>query len=341
MRTTGAWAIAGILILLDFTVAASEPANPKANPQARAVLAYFQSLEGRRDRRLVSGQFDGFGPGASLRACTAAHEKTRRWPAMIGLDYADFSPRGIATKHVNRIAIEYARAGGLVTISAHVPNPANPKGGGLRDRGVDLRPLLQPGATHDRWMSELDLLADGLAELQDAGVVVLWRPFHEMNGGWFWWGAKPPETFLPVWKHMFDHFTKVRGLNNLLWVYGPNHGSRTAEYYAGDDYVDLVGLDAYTDLIDPSHIRGYPEVARLPKPFGFTEFGPHGPEKPPGDYDYTRFRDGIEASFPRTVFFLSWNEKWGLGSNVKTREFLEHPWVLNREDLPAGLGLRP
>jgi beta-mannanase len=106
---------------------------------------------------------------------------------MIGLDYADFSNGGISTYTVNRLAIDYAREGGLVTISAHVPNPANANGGGLRDKGVHLSDLLDPQTvTHERWVRELDTLAAGLKELEDANVVVLWRPFHEMNGDWFW-----------------------------------------------------------------------------------------------------------------------------------------------------------
>jgi len=46
----------------------------------------------------------------------------------------------------------------------------------------------------------------------------------------------------------------------LLWVYGPNHGAKTAAYYPGDRYVDLGGLDAYTDFVDRQHITGYDEV---------------------------------------------------------------------------------
>jgi mannan endo-1,4-beta-mannosidase len=137
---------------------------------------------------------------------------------------------------------------------------------------------------------------------------------------------------------MFDHFTNTRGLNNLLWVYGPNHGTRTAAYYAGDRYVDLVGLDAYTDHIDPAHIKGYRELAALPKPFGFTEFGPHGPSNPPGDYDYLRFLEGVKTNFPKTTFFLSWDGRWSLARNRNTRELLAHPWLINRDDLPPGFG---
>ena len=146
-------------------------------------------------------------------------------------------------------------------------------------------------------MKQLDTLAAGLTELKDAGVVVLWRPFHEMNGNWFWWGGKDPAAFQKVWRHMFDYFTKTKGLDNLLWVYGPNHGEKVAAYYPGDRFVDVVGLDAYTDFVDPAHIRGYREVAAIPKPFGFTEFGPHGSSSPPGDYDYPRLLGGIDGKW--------------------------------------------
>jgi mannan endo-1,4-beta-mannosidase len=321
--------------LLPAAVPAAEPANPATDARARAVLDYLETLQGRTGKRLVSGQFAGFGSGASLRACQAAYEKTGHWPAIIGLDYAEFRTGGLETRSVNRLAIEYARKGGLVAMSAHLYNPASPTRGGLRDKGVDLATLLDPAhENHRRWMEELDTLAAGLKELKDAGVVVQWRPFHEMNGDWFWWGGKDPDLFIKVWRHMFDDFTRTRKLKNLLWVYGPNHGRKTAAYYPGDRYVDIVGLDAYTDFVDPKHVLGYPEVARLPKPFGFTEFGPHGPHNPPGDYNYLRFRDGIEANFPRAVFWLSWDDGWGLGRNVNTKALLEHPWVVNREGLP-------
>jgi mannan endo-1,4-beta-mannosidase len=236
----------------------------------------------------------------------------------------------------NRAAMDYWKAGGLVTVSAHLYNPARTnENGGLRDESVDLNALLATNTeTHVRWMRELDQLADGLKELQSTGVVVLWRPFHEMNGNWFWWDGKDPRTFVRLWRQMFDYFTVTKGLDNLLWVYAPNHGANAADYYPGDNYVDLVGLDAYTDFVDPEHILGYPEMARIKKPFGFTEFGPHGPSNPPGDYDYRRFIAGIRRNFPRAVFFMSWNARWSLARNNHTGELLDDPWIINREDLP-------
>ena len=328
-----------ILLVNPAILPAAEPANPNANPKARAILNYFHELSVRKEgRRVLSGQFSDFGNGANLRIMQRIHDNTGHWPALIGVDYADFGRGSLTYKVPNKVAIDYWKQGGLVTVMAHMFNPANPKGGGLRDKGVNLDELLQPGTeTHQRWMKELDLIAEGLQELKDAGVVVLWRPFHEMNGGWFWWGAKDPEKFIQVWHHMFDYFTGTKQLDNLLWVYGPNHGSGTAKYYAGDHQVDLVGLDAYTDFIDREHIKGFDEIVALPKPFGFTEYGPHGSQNPPGNYDYRRFIDGLLRDFSQTCFFMCWNAKWSLATNQNTKELLSHPSLVNRDALPAGL----
>ena len=314
-----------------------EPANPKANAKARAILNYLDKLPTRDTGRTLSGQFTTC-EKAGPTECQKTYQKTGHWPAMIGVDYADFATGHLECQRANRVALKYAKQGGWVTISAHVYNPARPKGSKLSrsqyDRGVDIRRILTPGDDlHQRWMEELDILAEGLKELQAADVVVLWRPFHEMNGAWFWWGRQDPDAFIKVWQHMFDYFTKTKGLDNLLWVYSPNHGEKTADYYPGDRYVDIVGLDAYTDFIDPQHIQGYEEVARLPKPFAFTEFGPHGSRNPPGDYDYLRFLSGIRKHFPKTVYFLAWSANWSLAQNRNTKELLEHPRIVNRDAL--------
>ena len=75
-----------------------EPANPKANAKVKAVLSYFYELAARTnqpDKRLVSGQFTDFGPGAKLTNCQEPSDKTGHWPAMIGVDYADFGKGGL------------------------------------------------------------------------------------------------------------------------------------------------------------------------------------------------------------------------------------------------------
>lgn len=331
---------ASLLASVAVATEAGGPADPELNPKGRAILAWFRELSAEPGLKLVSGQFAGWSGSARLEVLGKIHAATSQWPAMMGLDYCTWlqGEAAIDVQPVNALARAWWQDGGLVNISWHAPNPANPKGGGLRDKGVNLRDLLAPGhPTHERWLRSLDQVAAGLRELQDAGVIVIWRPLHEMNGGWFWWGGKEPADFIAVWRHMFDYLTHTKQLHNLVWAYSPNHGAKTAAYYPGDAYIDLVGLDAYTDHIDPTHIRGGPEVAALPKPFGFTEFGPYGASNPPGDFDFRRFLAGVETNFPTARHFLVWDSKWNPAENKFAREFYNDPRVITRATLPAGL----
>jgi mannan endo-1,4-beta-mannosidase len=334
-------AVAGILLQTfpGQTWAASSPANPQATAKARSMLAYLAGLPDRADKRVVSGQFTDFGFGSNLSLLDAAKLATGHYPGLMGGDYADFSRSFVSTRTVGKAASEYWNAGGMVSISAHVPHPG---GGGLRDRDVDLAQLLVPGTpTNVNWMRTLDSMAAGLQTLRNVGVVVLWRPFHEMNGDWFWWNGKDSAAFVRTWRHMFDYYSKEKGLDNLLWVYSPNMGSKVTTYYPGDAYVDITGLDAYTDNVDAGSIKGYAELIRLGKPFGLTEYGPHGASNPPGDFDYRRLLAGIKKDFPKTCFFMCWNAKWSLAQNRFAREMLNDPWIVNREDLGLANPIRP
>ena len=100
--------------------------------------------------------------------------------------------------------------------------------------------------TEGTW--EYNVVNDDLAEvagylklLKDANIPVIWRPLHEASGGWFWWG-KNADSFKKLWIKMVDYF-KAQGLNNLIWVWTSETGD--ADWYPGDQYVDIVGRDLY------------------------------------------------------------------------------------------------
>jgi mannan endo-1,4-beta-mannosidase len=323
---------------------AVDPANPNSNNDVKLILNYFASLKNKTDHRLVSGQFIGYSGGVNnYGVMTSIFNNTGEWVGITGSDYVDYSSgQKIKYNLTNPNLIKAWRAGSLVTLQVHMTNPANPNGAGLRDTGVDLNTLLVPGTdTYSRWFQEMDIIAAGLSQLQDSGVVVLFRPFHEMNGAWFWWGGKSPATFIEVWKQMFNYFTTTKKLNNLIWVFGPNMGSNAANYYPGDGFADITGLDAYTSNITISGISGYSAMVKLGKPFGFTEFGPENASSPSGLYDYRLFINGLKTNFPAACFFISWNDKWGLSSNKFVKEALTDNYVANRDDLnwsqPNGL----
>ena len=88
---------------------------------------------------------------------------------------------------------------------------------------------------------DLKNIAAYLKLLRDADIPVLWRPFHEAAGGWFWWG-KDAASFKSLWIAMFNYF-KTEGLDNLIWVWTTE--GNDADWYPGDQYVDIVGRDVY------------------------------------------------------------------------------------------------
>lgn len=323
------------LVVIGTPVFAINPANPNANSAVKLILNYYASLKNRSEYKLISGQFIGFADKVNSGMLTDIYTNTGKSIGIVGSDYVDWS-KGQQIKYSlpNQELIKAWKAGSLVTLQVHMTNPANPKGGGLRDKGLDLNQLLIPGTdTYSRWFSELDTIAAGLSQLQEKGVVVLFRPFHEMNGAWFWWGAKDPALFAKVWKQMFDYFTYTKKLNNLLWVFGPNMGKNPTDYYPGDAYVDITGLDAYTSDITIAGIEGYSEMVNLGKPFGFTEFGPENSSKPSGKFDYRVFINGLKLNFPAACFFMCWNRNWGLTSNTYVKESLSDRYVANRDNL--------
>lgn len=344
---------------------AATPASPNASANTVSLLRYLSSLPSRPNARVLSGQ--NIAHANHLldenyrRLYVRLQAETGHAPAVIGVDYGSeqMVPRDIA--RANQMLIRHWREGGLVTISM---SPSNPwTGGSLRDRTTGqhrFTDVVTPGTEpHRRWRATLDIAAAGLAELRDAGVVVLWRPVHEMNGDFFWWSAgahdgwASPDDFRALWVDMFDYLTKVKKLDNLLWVYAPNYQSNdgvkpVTHYYPGDRYVDIVGLDYYENTLDRLDNGGsYSKLVALGKPFALTEVGPAFwlSAHPRGRFDTRIVIDAIRKKYPATTYFVFWqgwsamllNVRMGLAENLNARELMSDPWVVNR----GGLDWRP
>lgn len=97
---------------------------------------------------------------------------------------------------------------------------------------------------NEQLLSDLEDISTHLLLLQDAGIPVLWRPLHEASGAWFWWGAEGSTAFINLWITMYDYFLE-KGVNNLIWVWTSCEGTDT-DWYPGDDYVDIIGIDLYS-----------------------------------------------------------------------------------------------
>ena len=209
---------------------------------------------------------------------------------------------------------------------------------------LDAAGLLVPGTpTHAALMRSLQGVAAGLRELQDAGVVVILRPFHESGGDWFWWGTccLTPTQATALWRFTHDYLANTAGLHNLVWLFESGQPDvPVLANYPGDSYVDLVGQDVYTSTpgADPV-VRAYATLVGTGKPVVMAEFGPKGPDGGDRNFSETALVAAFRERMPRTVFFVQWWDQnagrtgWGMASTQEVGAALSDPWIVNRGDI--------
>lgn len=333
------------------------PVNPNASPNTRSVLAYLGALSSDSLEGVIVGQQAGHGnqiadPSQLMghkRMVESLYSHTGKWVGILGLDYGhDKKYTAEELSAGNQVLIDHWNQGGLVTVHWSAMNPWEPTTPN-RTADVDISQLLNPSTPqHSGWREQLDLIANALSELQDAGVVVLWRPMQEMNGEWFWWGAptkEGPSVYRDLYRDLYNYFTLEKGLNNLLWVYSPNgtdHTFRAVNLdYPGDNYVDIIGATTYNDLLD---IVDYQDYLAFNKPLGVAEFGAASWKELPktGALDNLLYRERIQSDYPAMGYWVSWHDwDWGNGttaqmsiiSNKNSNELMNHSDVLTRDKL--------
>lgn len=154
-----------------------------------------------------------------------------------------------------RALIENAHAlGGINTVSWHMDNLVT--GSHSWDRSVlPVDAILPGGAHHDAFLEKLDFVANFFQRCRGEGgalVPIIFRPFHEHTGGWFWWGMNSctEEQYISLFQFTIDYLRDEKGLVNLLVAFSPSAFSVSSaeDYlirYPGDDYVDIMGVDHY------------------------------------------------------------------------------------------------
>ena len=183
-------------------------------------------------------------------------ETTGDYPGIMGFDLGGIEmgdAKNLDSVPFTRIREEllaHVKRGGVVTLSWH---PRNPLTGGTawdKDDKTVVSSILPGGSQHEKFQLWMKRVSDFMKTLQIDGqrVPIIFRPWHENNGSWFWWGAQqcPPQQFRSLW-NMLQDYLLAEGFDNLVWSWSPNLGVKTSDLdtYPGDDRVDLVGLDAY------------------------------------------------------------------------------------------------
>lgn len=174
---------------------------------------------------------------------------TGKYPALNCFDYIHLqsSAEGSWINYGDITSVsEWWNKGGLVAAMWHWNVPASYGSNELtsyKDKtSFDINKAFTEGTWEYQTVNaDLEKISGYLKLLKDARIPVIWRPLHEAAGGWFWWG-KNADSFKRLWIQMFDYF-KAQGLDNLIWVWTAETGD--ADWYPGDEYVDVVGRDLY------------------------------------------------------------------------------------------------
>jgi mannan endo-1,4-beta-mannosidase len=242
------------------------PVTPNASPEAKALLKLMYDISGKYT---LTGQHNY--PNTKDRNSQFARKYAGKTPAVWSTDWG-FAEDGdtdsyLARPDIVQEAIRQHQRGSLVTICWHAVPPTADEPVTFRPRrdaapeslatvqgqllDQQFKDVLTPGTElHKRWSAQVDSIAFYLKKLQDAKVPVLWRPYHEMNGDWFWWGGRHGEySTRALYRQIFDRLVKHHKLNNLVWLWSVDRAHKPemhySHYYPGNDYLDVLSLDVY------------------------------------------------------------------------------------------------
>ena len=236
------------------------PADPKAS---KRTIALFDNLRNTKDNRILFGHQDDLAYGVYWRSeegRSDVQETCGKFPAVFGWDLGSrFGPGkmtnidSVRFRDMERWVRKAYEMGAVNTFSWHIDNLAT--GGSSWDTTAAVRDLLPGGKYHSRLTEQLDVLAQLFNSLKTDGLVkhhipVIFRPWHEHTGNWFWWGAHgcTPEEYKTLFRFTVDYLRKEKGVHNVLYAYSPDFFVDAEHYmrnYPGDDYVDVFGLDYY------------------------------------------------------------------------------------------------
>jgi mannan endo-1,4-beta-mannosidase len=309
-----------------------KPVTPDPSPEVVDLLQYIYSISGKKT---LTGQHCA--PLFGSTRLAGVQKVTNHYPALFGQDFGFSAPGtwdGINFRQqIVDEAIRRHHEGFIITIMWHAVRPIEDEPvtfhesiqGELTEQ--EWQDLITPGTEiNERWKSQVDVIAFFLKQLREASVPVLWRPYHEMNGRWFWWGNKTGDLgYKKLYSMLFERLVHFHHLNNLIWVFNANEIREGVDfydmYYPGNDLVDILALDVYRSGFGQKNYELLLDLAGN-KPIALGEVGANPTPE-------------ILKNQPRWTWFMTWSdqsERWGEFNAF--REIYECEQTLTLEELP-------
>jgi mannan endo-1,4-beta-mannosidase len=239
-------------------------------------VALFRNLQKISSSHILFGHQDALAYGVGRRHDDSTYcdikDVTGAFPAVYGWDIGHIAFQtnvdSIPFPRMIDFIKEAYRRGGIITISWHEMKS------GREVWSSAPRPsrMLPGGDMHEEFMERLNLVAEFFRKLTDdlgTPIPVIFRPFHEHNGDWFWWGThnSTPEEYIALWRFTVDKLRHDLKINHLLYAISPDRSRMKTAHnpddflyaYPGDDYVDILGLDNYWDV---GRASNYTKISR-------------------------------------------------------------------------------
>ncbi len=236
------------------------------NATKRTKRLYTNMTKMVNDSAVMFGHQDDLAYGVGWRNIkdkSDVHSTVGDYPSVFGWDLGHIevdSTReldGIPFVDLRNYIKQAYKMGGISTISWHLNNPVS--GGSAWDTTAAVSQILPGGEQHDKFISWIDKVADFGLSLKSGfwgkKIPVIFRPYHEHTGKWFWWGDGncTADEYKALWRMTVDRL-RERGVDNFIYAYSPDNFKSKEHYmdfYPGDDYVDILGHDLYHRLQVP------------------------------------------------------------------------------------------
>lgn len=341
--------------------------NPKASKEAKNVFAFLHEQSGKKTLSGVQSSHCHKNDFVDF-----IYDNVGKHPALAGYDflflqYSPTPPGWSWVQDYNDIsaAKEQWAANGLVNYMWHwnVPDSKEAWDKGLNEgdysgynfycdkTSFDIKEAVKEGTwQHDFIMKDIEEVAGYLQLLEDENIPVIWRPLHEAagnynlygpNGAWFWWGRGGAEPCKALWRLLYDQLVNKYGLDNLIWVWTVDvtkgAEDQFMDWYPGDEYVDILGVDIYEKNVDAKS-RQYQALVDIAKGGKLVTISECGNIPDPAKC--------MEAG-NKWSWFMVWcttdsngnlalsTPDWSFNTLSHWTSVMNSPYVINREDMPS------
>ena len=312
------------------------PQNKNAQDCVKNVMKYLSDIT---YEKVITGQHT---QSMAQEELHYIEQVTGKQPALLGFELLSYSPNinyldtdDECMKEVEdnygtlKRAWEWAEQKGLITFTWHWFSPVGGRSKSFFTVNTDFdagKAVIEGTPENIALISDMDMMAGLLRPFCEKQIPILWRPFHEGEGDWFWWGAKGKDTLKKLWRIMYERYTNVHKLNNLIWVWN----SPLPESYPGDDVVDIISRDMYPAAHEhDSRSERYYELIKIterPKIVLIGETGTIPSAK------------AIAEEKIGWASYMTWSHEFCTSENYTTNEALKEmynsPYAVTKDELP-------